>query len=99
MRVTGWTGNLCILIEAEFFGVQGASANFKDRYGREGGVVRGLTVEDHLARMREQLIPLAERCGRVMREALASLETLRAVPSETVERSRPAKISVRFRAA
>ena len=39
---------------------------------------------------------MAERCGRVMREALASLEVLRAAPSEAVERSRPVRISVVF---
>ncbi len=52
--------------------------------------------EQHIARSREGLIPLAERCGRVMREALASLEMLRAAPSEAVERSRPAGIWVMF---
>jgi hypothetical protein len=72
IRVTGWVGNLSILIEHEFFGVDGPSANFQDRYGREGRGIRGLTVEQHLARLREGLIPLAERCGRVIREALAA---------------------------
>ena len=93
-RVTGWVGNLAIGIEHEFFGRDGPSAQFRDRYGREGATVRGLTVEQHLAHLREDLIPLAERCGRVMREALAALETLRAAPSQAVERSRPTRISV-----
>jgi hypothetical protein len=96
IRVEGWAGNLSILIEAEFFGVRGPSANFKDRYGREGRSIRGLTVEEHLARLRASLLPLSERCGRVMREALASLETLRVGPSQTVERSRPVKVLVRL---
>jgi len=94
MRVTGWVGNLAISVEHEFFGRDGPSAQFRDRYGREGATVRGLTVEQHLAHLREDLIPLAERCGRVMREALAALETLRAAPSQAVERSRPTRISV-----
>jgi hypothetical protein len=93
-RVTGWVGNLELSIEHEFFGRDGPSAQFRDRYGREGATVRGLTVEQHLAHLREDLIPLAERCGRVMREALAALETLRAAPSQAVERSRPTRISV-----
>jgi hypothetical protein len=46
--------------------------------------------------LREGLIPLAERHGRVMREALAALEMLRAAPSPAVERSRPFRISVVF---
>jgi hypothetical protein len=53
-----------------------------------------MMVEQHLAHLREDLIPLAERCGRVMREALAALEMLRAAPSSAVERSRPARFSV-----
>jgi hypothetical protein len=96
IRVSGWIGNLAIHIEHEFFGLDGPSAHFQDRYGREGRTIRGLTVEEHLAHLREGLIPLAERCGRVMREVLAALEALRAAPSEAVERSRPMKISVVF---
>jgi hypothetical protein len=96
IRVTGWTGNLSIHIEHEFFGLNGPSADFRDRYGREGRNIRGLSVEEHLAHLREALLPLAERCGRVMREALAALETLSAVPSPAVERSKPIKVSVMF---
>jgi hypothetical protein len=89
VRVTGWIGNLSIHIEHEFFGLDGPSAEFRDRYGNVGRTIRGLTVEQHLSHLRERLLPLAERCGRVMREALASLETLRDRPSEeAVERSR-----------
>jgi len=90
IRITGWTGNAALMVEAEFFGRDRPRAGLRDRHGE----IRGLTVEQHLARMREELIPLAERCGRVMREALASLEMLNAAPSQAVERSRPARISV-----
>jgi hypothetical protein len=31
-RVSGWIGNLAIMIENEFFGVKGPSANFQDRW-------------------------------------------------------------------
>ena len=96
IRVTGWVGNLSIRIEHEFFGLNGPSADFRDRYGREGRAIRGLSVEEHLAHLREGLIPLAERCGRVMREALAALDMLRAAPNHAVERSKPIKVSVMF---
>jgi len=96
MRIEGWVGNLSILIEHEFYGLDGPSAHFQDRYGREGRTIRGLTVEQYLVRLREGLIPLAERSSRIMREALAALEGLRAAPSPAVERSRPAPISVMF---
>ena len=96
IRVTGWVGNLSIHIEHEFFGLDGPSARFRDRYGREGRTIRGLSVEEHLAHLREGLIPLAERCGRVMREALVALDLLRASPSQAVERSKPIRVSVMF---
>ena len=53
-------------------------------------------MEEDFAHLREGLLPLAERCGRVMREALAALDMLRAAPSQAVERTKPIKISVIF---
>jgi hypothetical protein len=94
IQINGWVGNLAIRIEHEFFGTSGPSAEYRDRRGREGPMVRGLKVEELLARLREGLLPLAERCGRVMHEALGSLEMLRATPSQAVERSRPIRMSL-----
>ena len=90
IRVTGWIGNLSIHIERELFGPGAPKADF------QGRTIRGLTVEQHLSRIRESLLPLAERCGRTMREALGALEGMRAVPSEAVERSRPVRIAVKL---
>jgi hypothetical protein len=89
IRITGWTGNTALTVEAEFFGRDRPSAEF--RGGRE---IRGLTVEEYINRLGQDLIPLAERCAGVMREVLVALETLRAGPSQAVERSRPARIRV-----
>src|SRR5260370_23832466 len=87
-RVTGWVGNLAIGIEHEFFGRDGPSPQFRDRYGREGAPVPGLTVEQHLPHLREDLIPLSEHCRRVIRDALAALGTLLAAPRQALHRSR-----------
>lgn len=38
LRVEGWAGNLAIHIGYESFGLKRPSANFKDRYGREGAL-------------------------------------------------------------
>ncbi len=92
IRVTGWTGNTALMIEAEFFGRDRPRAGLRDRHGE----IRGLTVEEYINRLGQDLIPLAERCGRVMREALAALETVRAVPSSAVERSKPISLSIRW---
>ena len=90
IRVTGWIGNLSIRIEREFFGSDGPAAEF------QGRTICGLTVEQHLAHVRESLLPLAERCGRAMRDALSALECLRAVPSEAIERSKPFSIALKL---
>ncbi len=90
IRITGWTGNTALMVEAEFFGRDRPRAGFRDRHGE----IRALTVEEYINRLREDLIPLAERCGRVMREALAALEVLRVAPSQAVERSKPIVLSI-----
>ena len=88
--MTGWIGNLSIHIERELFGPDAPRADF------QGRTIRGLTVEQHLKHLREGLLPVAERCGRVMREALAALDALSAGPSRAVERSRPLRIVLKL---
>jgi len=92
VRISGWTGNTALTVEAEFFGRDRPRVGFRDRHGE----IRGLTVEEYINRLGQDLIPLAERCARVMREAIAALETLRAAPSGVVERSKPISFSVRW---
>ena len=94
IRVTGWAGNTALMVEAEFFGRDLPSAEFHVRYGREGRRIRGLTVEQHIARLGEQLLPLAERFGRIMRQTVVALEEMRSAPTPSVERSAPLAISV-----
>ena len=92
VRISGWTGNTALTVDAEFFGRDRPRVGFRDRHGE----IRGLTVEEYINRLGQDLIPLAERCARVMREAIAALETLRAAPSGVVERSKPISFSVRW---
>jgi hypothetical protein len=94
LRVTGWTGNTALMVEAEFFGRDKPSAQFRDRYGDDGRNIRGLTVEQHIARLGEELMPLAERFGRIMRDTVAALEGLRTVADQSVERSTPIVIPI-----
>jgi len=96
IRITGWTGNTALMVEHEFFGRDRPCFEFRDRSGRGGREIRGLTVEEYINRLGQDLIPLAERCARVMREALAALETLRAAPSSAGERSKPISLSLRW---
>ena len=92
IRISGWTGNTALMVEAEFFGRDRPRVGFRDSHGE----IRGLTVEEYINRLGQDLIPLAECCARVMREAFGSLEATRGAPSQAVERSRPARISVVF---
>ena len=69
VRISGWTGNTALTVEAEFFGRDRPRVGFRDRHGE----IRGLTVEEYINRLGQDLIPLAERCGRVMREALGDV--------------------------
>jgi hypothetical protein len=80
------------MVEAEFFGRDRPRVGFRDSHGE----IRGLTVEEYIKRLGQDLIPLAERCARVMREALAALEATRGAPSQAVERSKPISLSIRW---
>jgi hypothetical protein len=51
--------------------------------GREAREIRGLTVEEHINRLGQDLIPLAERRVRVMHVC----EATDSLPSHAVERS------------
>src|SRR5260370_29959360 len=92
IRISGWTGIMALMIESDFFGRDRPRAGLRDRHGE----IRGLTVEEYIKRLGQDLIPLAERCAGVMREVLAALEATRGVPSQAVERSTPARISLMF---
>jgi hypothetical protein len=76
---------------AFFVGADRPILEFRDRHGREGRELPGLAIDEYINRLGQDLIPLAKRCVRIMREALAVLEMLRAGPSHAVERSRPAE--------
>jgi hypothetical protein len=55
------TGNTALMVEHEFFGRDKRSAEFQDCHGRGGREIRGLTVEEHINRLGQDVIPLAER--------------------------------------
>src|SRR5207248_1746754 len=77
IRINGWIGNFAFLIESEFFSKQSLSAKFRDKYGHGASEIRGLRVEDHVHRMGEQLLPLLDRCNRMMLRNLKALKALR----------------------
>ena len=84
IRINGWIGNFALLIEAEFFSKESLTAKFRGKYGYAAGEVRGLRVEDHVQRLGEELLPLLDRCNRLMLRNLKALKGLREPSSPSV---------------
>ena len=94
IRINSWVGNFASLIEAEFFGQQGLNAKFQDRYGRGSHEIKGLRVEDHVERIAEQLLPLLDRCNRLMVRNLRALQARRQGPAPSVSIGTAGQVNV-----
>lgn len=90
LRLQGWIGDLAIGIEHEFFGEEGPTATFERRYGRASGLV----VEERLARLGEQLLPLQERANRMMIRNLRVLLEQRRKPVPSVAIGKAGQVNV-----
>src|SRR6516165_920348 len=86
-----WCRLLAYPPAARRFRPEAYSADDSGRVARRrcshGGVRVARSAGSALVRLRESLLPLAERYGRALSSALASLETLRLAASQAVERS------------
>jgi hypothetical protein len=78
LRITGWVGNLAWYLESEFFGSEGPRAKLRQKHGYQ---VDGLHVEDLIKRLSEQLLPLLDRCNRLMHRNLRALRDPRQRPA------------------
>src|SRR5262249_6494997 len=81
LRLNGWIGNFASLIEAEFFRRESMTAKLKKEYGYSVG---GLKVEDYVHRVGEELMPLLDRCNRMMIRNLRALRERKARPAPSV---------------
>jgi hypothetical protein len=70
LRINGWIGGLAWHVESEFFGSEGPRAKLRQKHGYQ---VDGLQVEDLLSRIGEQLLPLLDRCNRLLIRNLRAL--------------------------
>jgi hypothetical protein len=80
LRVQGWVENLALLVEAECFGLDPPRV----RYGRPHTFADGLVVEEHLSRLREQVLPLLDRANRLFIRNLREIKQLRQPPAPFV---------------
>jgi hypothetical protein len=92
LRFNGWVGNLSLLVESEFFGVETLSTRqrratrLSSTYGPEQ-----LRVEDHVQRIGEQLLPFMDRAQRMM---LRAIRELRRPPAPSVAIGRAGQVNV-----
>ena len=94
LRINGWIGDVASLVEAEFFQKEGPSAKFQDRYGRGSHRMNGLRVEEGLERIAEQLLPLLDRCNRMMLRNLKALLAMREPPVPSVSIASAGQVNV-----
>jgi hypothetical protein len=94
LRINGWIGNFAALIEAEFFSTRSLGATLQDRHGRGSQVINGLHVEQHVERIGEQLLPLLDRCTRMMLRNLKALKTLREPSAPSVSIGAAGQVNV-----
>ncbi len=90
LRIQGWIGDLALSVEHEFFAQDAPTARFERRYGRASGLV----VEERLARLGEQLLPLQERASRMVVRNLKALAELRRGPAPAVAIAKAQQVNV-----
>lgn len=95
IRVQGWIGNWSLHTEAEAFGQDGLRARFRDRYGTGSDRIDGVAVEDHVGRIAQMLLPLADRFSHQFRDCMARLDRMRQAPRPGAERLEPVRIRIR----
>ena len=95
LRVQGWIGNLAADVEHELFAQPMPTVTLDPKNGR----VEGLAVEQHLKRIREQLLPLLDRSSKLMLRNLKALGELRRGRTPAVAIGRAEQVNVGERQA
>ena len=78
-RVNELVGNLENRLEDEFFATEGLREQQERRYGR-GGRPGALAVEERVRRLGQDLLPLLDRCNRMVIRNLQLLRELKTTP-------------------
>ena len=93
LRINRWIGDLAASVETELFGGASLGVRLDQRRGR-GTTVRGLTVEELIQRMSEQLMPLLDRSKRMMLRNLKALREHRRLPGPNISINRAEQVNV-----
>jgi hypothetical protein len=94
MRIQSMIGNTALILESEMFCQPTLRARWKKDYGYRPEDIRGLAVDDHVARLRDNLLPLAERFHRMAEAGIEGLRRQRREPSIEVERAVPISLRI-----
>ena len=80
-RLNELIGNLETRLESEFFSTRGLQAEFEERYGRGAGArIRGLKAEEIVRQLGQEMLPLLDRCNRMVIRNLKMLRDLKTTP-------------------
>jgi hypothetical protein len=71
VRIQGWIRDLALAIEHELFGEDSLKVKLRQQYGMQ---IEGFAIEEHLGRLKEQLLPLFERVNRQLLQNLQALK-------------------------
>jgi hypothetical protein len=71
LRIQGWIGDVALWIEHELFAENALKVKLRQQYGTQ---FDGFAVEEHLQRLREQLLPIFERMNRQVLQNLQALQ-------------------------
>ena len=90
LRIQGWVGDLALHIEHAFFGKAAPSVQVRLQYGE----LQGLTAEEHIKRLQEQILPLLDRSNRLVVRNLKALKELRQGPALSVATGKAEQVNV-----
>jgi hypothetical protein len=85
MRIQSIIGNTALLLEAELFGQASLQSRYENDHDDRSS--DRLSAEDHVAALRERLLPSVEKFHRVARESIEAVGRIRKAPAMRVERT------------
>jgi hypothetical protein len=91
LRIQGWIGDLALVIEQELFAEDALKVKLRQRYGAQ---FDGFAVEEHLQRLKEQLLPVCERVNRQLLQNLQALQRPRLGPLPTLAIGQAGQVNV-----
>jgi hypothetical protein len=91
LRTQGWIGDLALSIEQELFAEESLKLKVRQQYGVQ---FDGFAVEEHLRRLKEQLLPVFERVNRQLLQNLQALHRSRPDASPLLAIGRAGQVNV-----